>query len=104
MGLLEVSHGLILRNDLFLNEPPRSQGGRRGKGANAGRERLAERLDRPTPCPGDRSCEIGVTVFLPLSSLAERKVRGSVSRAVTQADLASAPPAEFAAGLGRLHV
>ena len=75
MGLMEVSHGLILRNDLFLNEPPRSQGGRRGKGAKAGRERLAKRLDRPTPCRGDRSCEIGATVFLLLSSLAERKVR-----------------------------
>jgi hypothetical protein len=46
---------------LFLKTAsPPSQGGRRGKGAPAGRERLAKRLDRPNPCGDGRLCEIGL--------------------------------------------
>ena len=44
--------------------PRASQGGRRGKGAKAGRERLAKRVDRPDPYRGDRSCETGVLFLL----------------------------------------
>src|SRR5271166_2000169 len=47
--------------------PPPSHGGRRSKGAEAGRERPAKRLDRPTPCGGGPSCEIG-HLFLHLLS------------------------------------
>jgi hypothetical protein len=40
--------------ELFLNEPPPSHGGRRGKGAHAARESPAKRLDRRG---GERRCE-----------------------------------------------
>src|SRR5580704_2992938 len=57
----EVSHLLLLGTELFLKTAsPPSHGGRRGKGAPAGRERLAKRLDRPNPCGGGRLCEIGL--------------------------------------------
>ena len=39
---------------MFLNEPPPSHGGRRGKGADAARESPAKRLDRANPCGGER--------------------------------------------------
>jgi hypothetical protein len=45
---------------MFLNSFPPSHGDRRGKGAPAGRERLAKRLDRPNPCRDERLCEIGL--------------------------------------------
>ncbi len=49
---------------MFLNEPPHSHGGRRGKGAHAARESPAKRLDRANPCGGERLCEIGVSSVL----------------------------------------
>src|SRR5271157_4651668 len=51
----EVSHcGSSSGTELFLNEPPPSHGGRRGKGAHAARESPAKRLDRANPCGGER--------------------------------------------------
>src|ERR1700734_1478368 len=56
----EVSHLAAPRNGIVPETAsPPSHGGRRGKGAPAGRERLAKRLDRPNPCRGGRLCEIG---------------------------------------------
>src|ERR1700689_1494190 len=52
---------LLLGTELFLKTASQpSHGGRRGKGAPAGRERLAKRLDRPNLCGGGRLCEIGL--------------------------------------------
>jgi hypothetical protein len=60
----EVSHLAAPRNGIVPeNSLPTSHGGRRGKGATAGRERLAKRLDRPNPCGGGRLCEIGLFQF-----------------------------------------
>src|ERR1700683_4023449 len=57
----EVSHLAAPRNGIVPETAsPPSHGGRRGKGAPAGRERLAKRLDRPNPCGGGRLCEIGL--------------------------------------------
>src|SRR6204780_2805604 len=56
----EVSHLAAPRNGIVpKNSLHTSHGDRRGKGAPAGRERLAKRLDRPNPCGGGRLCEIG---------------------------------------------
>src|ERR1700734_1127849 len=57
----EVSHLAAPRNGIVpKNSLHTSHGDRRGKGAPAGRERLAKRLDRPNPCGGGRLCEIGL--------------------------------------------
>src|SRR3984885_15268837 len=57
----EVSHLAAPRNGIVPETAsPPSHGGRRGKGAPAGRERLAKRLDRPNPCADGRLCEIGL--------------------------------------------
>src|SRR5580700_1822168 len=57
----EVSHLAAPRNGIVPETAsPPSHGGRRGKGAPAGRERPAKRLDRPNPCGGGRLCEIGL--------------------------------------------
>src|ERR1700685_2654137 len=57
----EVSHLAAPRNGIVPETASRpSHGGRRGKGAPAGRERLAKRLDRPNPCGDGRLCEIGL--------------------------------------------
>src|SRR3984957_21297439 len=57
----QVSHGLLLGTELFLKTAsPPSHGGRRGKGAPAGRERPAKRLHRADPCGGGRLCEEGL--------------------------------------------
>jgi hypothetical protein len=51
-------------------------GGRRGKGAPAGRERLAKRLERPNPCGGGRLCEIGL--FQPCFSSSTSNLSGRI--------------------------
>jgi hypothetical protein len=57
----QVSHLAAPRNGIVPeNSLPNSHDGRRGKGALAGRERLAKRLERPNPCGGGRLCEIGL--------------------------------------------
>src|ERR1700678_3770722 len=57
----EVSHLAAPRNGIVPETAsPPSHGDQRGKGAPAGRERLAKRLDRPNPCRGGRLCEIGL--------------------------------------------
>src|SRR5580698_11274323 len=58
---LEVSHLAAPRNGIVPETAsPPSHGGRRGKGAQAGGERLAKRLDPPNPCRVGRLCEIGL--------------------------------------------
>jgi len=57
----EVSHLAAPWNGIVPETASRpSHGGRRGKGAPAGRERPAKRLTRPNPCRVGRSCEIGL--------------------------------------------
>src|SRR4029077_11939282 len=57
----EVSHLAAPRNGIVPETAsPPSHGDRRGKGAPAGRERPAKRLDRPNPCGDGRLCEIGL--------------------------------------------
>src|ERR1700723_272509 len=57
----QVSHLAAPRNGIVPETAsPPSHRGRRGKGAPAGQERLAKRLDRPNPCGGGRLCEIGL--------------------------------------------
>ena len=52
----EVSHLAAPRNGIVPETAsPPSHGDRRGKGAPAGRERPAKRLDPPNPCGGGRS-------------------------------------------------
>src|SRR6202142_3777232 len=49
----EVSHLAAPRTELFLKQPPHpSHGGRRGKGATAGRERVAETVHPPNTSRG----------------------------------------------------
>src|SRR5580693_9799437 len=65
----EVSHLAAPRNGIVPETAsPPSHGGRRGKGAPAGRERPAKRLDRPNPCGGGRLCEIGLSQSTDMAS------------------------------------
>ncbi len=60
---------------MFLNEPPHSHGGRRGKGAHAARESPAKRLDRANPCGGERLMRDRL-VFVPLSPSHQASLKG----------------------------